>query len=234
MPDRGLRSCRTTFCLQLVPAVAMPIPTRPTTTPGRRVRNSGRRLVVTLAASLAVATTLVLLVLRLPALVEWWFVTATWWLIWFCTVASLLYRGGSVRDDVRWDGPKFWFKRNPQAPAPSSRSKAGANAKGFDWIAWIPDLGCGPVTEFLGMLAIVLIAGLAAYWLAWLVVELLIPIVALVIYVQLHGMLSLAAVASGRCRRDVWRAVVFALIWATVYSTPLAVVLWLTSLAKNS
>ncbi len=209
----------------------MPLVETTPTQPTRKVRNSGRKAVVALFASLTLAAVAVLLILRLPAVAEWWLVAIAWWVIWFLMIAILLYRGGAVRDDVQWSGPRWWFRKNAKPSLTNPRSKSGSS----DWFPWALDgvFTCGQLGEFAFMLGIVVAAVVLIPLLAWAVVEVLIPLAALVVYVTLRGALALAAVASGRCRRDLWRTIGFAGFWATAYSAPLAFVLWLCSIARD-
>src|SRR5205085_987753 len=79
--------------------------------------------------------------------------------------------------------------------------------------------GCGQVA--IGIVCIVLLVlGV------WLLIELVIPGLAFLLYFLIRGMMARAVHGRDDCRGNVARSAVWGTLWATVYTLPLALVIW--------
>ena len=61
----------------------------------------------------------------------------------------------------------------------------------------------------------------------WVLIELVIPALAFVAYFLIRGMLAHVANDQHRCKDNWSRALAWSVLWATLYTAPLAVVVWL-------
>ena len=143
-------------------------------------------------------------------------VLGAWWLVWVIGLTWLLFRGHHVEDDAEWMG--------------KGRGR---------WRDWgdclnVPDLGCavdeGCATILLAIVAFLLL-GLAFL----LLIELLIPAIALLLLLSIGGMFARAVNDNHHCEGNLGLSVLWGAIWATVYIGPLAaIVIWVINvLPKN-
>lgn len=186
-----------------------PTPLTPARPPfSRRLRLpavSGKWTVIWLLVCAAVSGLLIPLILRKPLWVEFELVVAVWWLLSGMLLTKLLYRGERVADDHRQHSPRDWFNLKHAGTSDLS--------------------GCGPGIDGEGCL--VLVGLLIALLLVWLLIELLIPVVFFLLYFLIRGMLVHAAHNRPRCRGHLSMSVGCGFFWATIYTTPLAGVVWL-------
>jgi hypothetical protein len=135
-----------------------------------------------------------------------------WWLAWALVLAWLLYTGRSVTDDHAMPPPRprrllDWLEH------------VGLDGGGGELSAE----GClESVVQGLFLLVAVILLALAA----WLLVELAVPAVALVLYVVIRGMLAHVANDRHGCEGDLGRAIGWGGLWATVYTAPVALLVW--------
>jgi hypothetical protein len=162
-----------------------------------------------------------------------------WWMIWLLTLTMLLYSGNRVSADHSWGAPRNWLARRKssaaaavpgQASGPEPTRSSGLDASelsGCVW--WFPDLAFD-FGEF-GEGCLVAIAGLVliavGFFGVWLLIEILIPSLAFVAYLLIRGMLARVANDFHGCRGNLLRALRWASLWATVYTAPLALIVWL-------
>jgi hypothetical protein len=161
---------------------------------------SGKASAAWLLACFALTAALVPMAVRLPLWIDFEIVLAGWWVIWAAVLARLLYLGRAVSDDHRLGEPRRW---------------SGLGDWPFPEIPF--DLeGCA--------WALVLVALVGA---AWIVVEVAVPLVAFLLYCLVGGMLAQILNYDHRCQGRLGRALGRGVLWATVYTAPLAVVVWL-------
>ena len=142
--------------------------------------------------------------LRLPRWLELEVVVAAWWAIWALTFTVLLFRGWRVAQDVRG-------LRSRASPG-----GAGAKRSTLDWGSL--DLSGGADLDG----CVVLIGLLLALGAAWLLAELFVPLLLFVAYwLILKGLTS---VANDRhaCEGRLPLAILWGVLWATLYTAPLA------------
>jgi hypothetical protein len=154
---------------------------------------------------------------RFPPWVDFEFVLAAWWVIWAVALTTLLYRGLSISDDHRVGQTRNWFA-NLFGPRPLHESR------GSGWWWWPTYDLAGPESCLVG---IGLIVGISLAVVAtWLLVEVLIPAWAFVMYFLIRGMLASAVNGAGHCAGRLGRGLAYGLLWATVYTAPLAILVW--------
>ena len=151
--------------------------------------------------------------LDLERWIELEIVLVVWWLIWVIVLTRMLYVGKRVEDDHQMGKPRSWFGW--------MKSDSGDVAFSFgDALSSIGDgEGC-LVLLALPVLLFVLLVG------AWFLVELAIPALAFLMYLLVRGMLAHAVNDRHECRGNLGRSLLWALIWATVYTAPLALAVW--------
>jgi hypothetical protein len=143
-------------------------------------------------------------------------VLGLWWCVWAVTLTRLLYTGRRLSDDHELTSPRSWFS--------SDKSKSNAAWSLFD----IPLEGCA-VEGCAWFFAAILIIGVAIAGL-WLMIEVIIPLLAFVMYSLVRGMLAKVANDEHGCEGQPLRSFGWASVWATVYIAPLAFLVWLVHL----
>lgn len=145
-------------------------------------------------------------------MVEAEMVLGAWWLVWVIGLTWLLFRGHHVEDDAEWIGK--------------------GKGRWRDWGDWLhfPDLGCafdeGCATILLAIVAFLLL-GLAFL----LLIELIIPAIALLLLLSIGGMFARAVNDNHHCEGNLGLSVFWGGIWATVYVGPLAaIVIWVINM----
>jgi hypothetical protein len=189
---------------------------------------SGKASALALFACLVVACTLVFLIgmtLQLPPWIRFELVMAVWWLVWALALAHVLYRGVRVSDDLSLHEPRSWFFRGNQNQA----AKKNRPSSGSSWFYW-GDVGyIGDGEGCAWVIGIVLAIGVALV-LAWLLVEIIVPVLAFLFYAMIRGMLARIANDEHGCTNQPLRALSWGALWATVYTVPLALLVWVIHL----
>jgi hypothetical protein len=161
----------------------------------------------------ALTAALIPMAVRLPLWIDFEIILAVWWLIWVAVLTRLLYLGRIVRDDHRLGEPRQWFDED-------SRPSASGLASSWLWFTPFEIDGC--------VFALVVVAALVALvWAAWFVVEIAVPAVAFLLYFLMRAMLAQAINVEHGCRGKLGSALARSIVWATVYTAPLAGVVWL-------
>jgi len=188
----------------------------------RPVRVSGRATAACVVGCLLVTALLIPALLRLPTWVEYEVVLCVWWAVWLATLTWLLYTRKRLTDDHRLGSPRRWFG----APKSSVGERGGSAWEPFFWgSAFAPEgalFGCAVV---IGV--IVLVAGL------WFLIEVAVPVVLFVLYVVTRGMLAHVVNDRHHCQGRLGRALAWGAAWATAYTAPLALVVWLVHYAHK-
>lgn len=167
---------------------------------------SGKWTVIWLFVCFVLTGVLIPLVLKLPKWIEFEIVVGVWWMLWAIILTKLLYMGEQVADDHQPHKPRDWFGLN--------------NSGSGNW-----DPGCGAGADLEGCL--VLIGLIVALLLVWLLIEFAIPIVFLMLYFLVRGMLVHVVHNKPICRGNLPLSAARGIFWATVYSVPLAGTIWL-------
>jgi hypothetical protein len=169
---------------------------------------SGRRSALVLGALLVGSGVLVPLALHRALWVDAEAVIGAWFVIWTIALAWLGYAGRAVEHD--WGGDDS--DHSPRWP---------------DGI-WALDLGGADVGEgCAGLIIGLLVLVVAAIVLSWLV-----PIVALVLYAMVQALLNRVGEHAEETRGRLVPALRTAVLWAAVYTAPLALAVWALHVAQ--
>jgi hypothetical protein len=170
---------------------------------------SGKWTVLWLLLCFILTGVLIPLVLKLPKWVEFEIVVACWWVLWAIVLTKLLYSGEQVSDDHRHHKPRDWF---------GLKKSEGSSGN------WGDLSGCGAAD---GEGCLVLLGLIVALILVWFLVEIAIPIVFLMLYFLVRGMLVRVVNDRPGCRGNFGLSAARGALWATVYTLPLALTVWL-------
>lgn len=151
--------------------------------------------------------------LHVPAWVRWEIIVGLWWLVWLVALTRLLYDGVRVSDDHRMGAPRSWFGTG----GPSWNFGPGdiplTNAE-----------GCG---EGCATALAVVVALIALVAISWLLIEVIIPVLAFLLYLLIRGMLARVVNDFHGCTGNFGRSLRWGATWATAYTAPLAILIWL-------
>lgn|GEM_PF-4087725 len=164
---------------------------------------SGKWTVFWVTVCLATTGLLIPLVLKKPLWVELELVIAAWWLISGLLLTRFLYLGARIDDDHKPNQPRNWL--------------GSSNTTGSDLS------GCSGVD---GEGCLILIGLVAVFFVVWLLIELAIPLVFFVMYFLIRGMIVHAVHERHSCQNNLLYSVVRGFLWATVYTAPLAGIVW--------
>jgi hypothetical protein len=178
-------------------------------------RLSGKASAAWLVVCFALTAVFIPMVLRLPRWVKFEIVLAIWWVIWLTVLTRVLYTGQQVADDHQMQAPRGWFSSRPS----SLGERSGADSAW--WFAFWPLDIEGAAIGCLIVIGLVLLAGLA-----WFLIEVAVPLVAFLLYLITRGMLARVVNDRHHCRGRLGRAFAWAVVWSTVYTAPLAAVVW--------
>lgn len=187
----------------------------------RLPRLSGKASAVWLVICFVLTAVLIPLVLRLPRWIEFEIVVGVWWVIWFAVLATILYRGQRVTDDHQFGQPRKWFSSDASGQPARSGDPNAAWWDGFFW-GWFWD------DAVLVVLGLIVLLGLI-----WLLVEIAVPILLFMLYFLARGMLARVVNDRHRCKGNVPRALGWGFTWATAYTAPLAMAVWLIHFAHQ-
>jgi hypothetical protein len=180
----------------------------------RLPRLSGKASAVWLVVCFVLTAALIPMALRLPHWVEFEIVLAVWWAIWLAVLSRFLYTGQRVTDDHEMHEPRFWFASEPSKPYERDPDRSWWN--GYFWgSTW------GDGDAFLIVVGLFLLLGLI-----WFLFEIAIPVLLFLLYFVARGMLARVVNDHHHCREKVKRALGWGMVWATVYTAPLAAAVW--------
>jgi hypothetical protein len=180
---------------------------------------SGKASAAVLVVCFALTAVLIIpLARRLPPWVDFEIVLGMWWVVWAVALAVLLYRGSRLSDDHVHRGPRDWL-----APFRSDRP---SEKKSSDW--WWPDpTWLVPDSEGCLIVLAIILAVVIALVGIWLLIEIVIPALAFVAYFLIRGMLARVTNDKHGCQGSVVRSVLWGSLWATLYTLPFALLVWL-------
>jgi hypothetical protein len=185
-------------------------------------RLSGKASATWLIVCFALTAALIPRVLGLPLWIDFEIVLAVWWAVWLVLLARLLYTGRRVTHDFELKGPRKWFSSSESGNQSTSQpsSSGGSWSDGFFWGSLVGDseavaVGC------LIVIGLVLLLGAV-----WFLIEVAIPVTAFLLYFVVRGMLARVVNDRHHCRGRLMRSVAAAVLWATVYTAPLAGAVW--------
>jgi hypothetical protein len=183
-------------------------------------RVSGVQSFLVLLLCMGLTALLVPMALKLSTWIKAEIVIAVWWAIWGFALTLFLYNGWLVTHDFQ----------QPTFSSPTSREAAGDSYSrgwwdGFLWGSF-PDFSIGDADNpLLGCLALLVLIIVLPFLLVFLVEAAV--LLAFVMYLMIRGMLAQVANSRLRCRGRLGRAVAFGVLWATLYTLPLAGLVWL-------
>jgi hypothetical protein len=179
-------------------------------------RLSGKASAAWLVVCFVLTAVLIPMTLRLPLWVDFEIVLAAWWTTWLLVLTRLLYTGQRVSDDHQLREPRNWFASRKAKPGERKKDPDRAWWDGFFW-GWCWGDG-DALLIVVGLL--VLLGGI------WLLFEIALPVLVFLLYFVARGMLARVVNDRHHCRGRVRRALGWGLVWATVYTAPLAAAVW--------
>jgi hypothetical protein len=205
---------------------------------------SAKNTVLAVAISMLVAAVLVPVRLKLPHWLESELVLAAWWAVLAATLALLLYRGSGLVDDYHYRPPRILHSQSlagsgageGSTPARGAarksrrgkriRGKAKRDKSGLSLLEMLNPLNWLEAGEAFVVVAVVAVALLAAFAVAWLLVEALLPLVFVAVYYLLRRALARAAADPRDCRRRPARSLFWGAVWSAIYVVPLGLLVW--------
>ena len=186
----------------------------------RAMRLSGKASALGLVLCFAATAILIPMALRLPPWIEYEIVLAVWWAIWLLVLTGFLYWGRRISDDHRLGEPRNWFALSKSQPASPRRESNSGWWDGFFWGSVAFDAeGC--VYGLAIIVALCLLVGVI-----WFLFEIAIPVLLFLLYVITRSMMARVLNDRHHCRDHLVRALAWGFVWATVYTAPLAAVVW--------
>jgi hypothetical protein len=181
---------------------------------------SGATSAIVLVLCFGVTALLIPFAVRQKPWIDAEIVCAAWWLIWIVGLSRLLYTGHRVTDDYRPGQPRNWF-----APLLERTRDISSDAgSGWGW-GWYLGDGEGCMVLLAILVALVLLFGAA-----WFLVEIAFPVLGFVIYFLVRGMLGVVVNDRHGCEKSLPRAIGWGTLWATLYTAPLALLVFLVHL----
>jgi hypothetical protein len=189
-------------------------------------RISGARSFAVLLVCMAVTLLVVPMALKptgleLPVWVEAEIIIAVWWAIWCVALTLFLYNGWLVTHDFQ--KPQF---ANPVRQAASARESGKDSYErgwwdGFFWGSLDFGGDDNPIVGCLALLALIILLPFIIVFLAQAAV-----LLAFVMYLLIRGMLAQVANSRLWCRNRLGRSLGFGVLYATLYTAPLAGLVW--------
>lgn len=197
----------------------------------RRLRLSGKAASFGLIMAFLITAILIPRVLRLPAWIDYEIVLCVWWGIWLAVLTTLLYHGKRVADDHQLPPPRNWLnwsgKQDPASKSHSKKKPAAPqqNSSSSGWSDWN---WFGPTVDAEGCLWVVgaIVAFVVLVFALWFLIEVAVPLLLFLLYLVPRGMLSHVINDRHHCKGRLGRSLGWALIWATLYTAPLAGTVW--------
>lgn len=163
---------------------------------------SGKWTVFWMFCCLGLTALLIPALLRLPRWIEFEIVLAVWWMIWTFALSRLLYLGRHISDDFQIREPRNWFGKG----------------------SWNDLSGCSGSDSEGCLIVVGLIVALIA---VWFLIEVAIPLTFLMLYFVIRGMMARVVNEPVTCKENLGLSLLRGGFWATVYTVPLAGVVWL-------
>jgi hypothetical protein len=182
----------------------------------RLPRLSGKASAAWLVVCFGLTAVLIPMALRLPRWVAFEIVLAVWWAIWLAVLTRLLYTGQRVADDHQMREPRPWFAADKAKQQERKKDPDRAWWDGFFW-GWL----WGDSDAFLIVLGLFLLLGAI-----WFLFEIAILVLLFLLYFVARGMLARVVNDRHHCRGRLGRALGWGLVWATVYTAPVAAAVW--------
>jgi hypothetical protein len=186
---------------------------------------SGKATAAVVGASLLGAAVLLPASVKLPRWIEAELVLGAWWIVLAATLGALLYRGFRLKDDYVYFLP--WDR-----PLGTEPKKAGSGA-GCSDLSGCGD-GCSGLDGEGAILGLILIVAIPlALGVAWVLVELALPIAFAAMYTILMAAIRRASRDHRGCQGDLGKSIGWGALWATLYVLPLAAIAWALHFVKR-
>jgi hypothetical protein len=191
----------------------------------RLPRLSGKATAACLVGFFLATVLLIPKVLSLPPWIDFEIVLGIWWLTWLILLTILLHRGKRVTDDHQLKEPRNWLnvlkgQSKPEDPLDiRKKDKRSGWSDGLWYVGPVDGEGC---LVLLGILLVLVLA----FFALWFLIEVAIPLVLFLLYMVARGMLAAVINDRHHCCGRFGRAMAWGLIWATVFTVPLGVVVW--------
>jgi hypothetical protein len=189
----------------------------------RRLRLSGKTTAFGLVLAFLTTGILIPSMMRLAIWIELEIVLAAWWGIWLAVLSAMLYHGQRVADDHQLPSPRSWLNWGGKKEPETQSIKKSSSSSG--WSGWYLDFS-GADGEGCMWVLVAIVVAIALFFALWFLIEVAIPLVLFVLYLGARGMLSHVVNDRYRCKGRLGRALSWAFVWATVYTGPLAGVVW--------
>lgn len=181
---------------------------------------SGKASAAALLACFALTGLFIPMTVHEPVWIDIEFVLLGWWVLWTAALAFLLYGGRRVTDDHQLPPPRNWFG-----------ALKGTNTSTADGATGCLDLGSLGFEAEGCMVGVGVVIGIILLFIgAWFLIEIAFPMVAFVMYVLLRSMLAKVANDRHQCKGNVIFAICWGAFWATVYTAPLGLLVWVVHL----
>jgi hypothetical protein len=192
----------------------------------RLPRLSGKASAAWLVICFLLTGVLVPMTFQMPIWIAFEIVLGIWWALWLGVLARLLYTGQRVTDDHQLPAPRSWFTSAKPTTAEAKKAppkKADPNRSWWDGFFWGSVSFDGEAIAVVIGLIVLLILLLG---LIWFLFEIAIPVVLFLLYFVTRGMLAAVVNDRHHCRGRAGQALLWGLIWATMYTAPLAGAVW--------
>jgi hypothetical protein len=191
-----------------------------------RLRLSGKATAFGLVVAFLITAILIPAVLKLPTWIDYEIVLVVWWGIWMVVLTTLLYHGKRVADDHQLPPPRswlnWWTKQEPVGNEESKSQRKNTSSSGWDGWYWS---GPGDAEGCLWVLGAI-VAVIVLVFALWFLIEVAIPLMLFILYLVPRGMLSHVINDRHHCKGRLGRSFRWSLVWATLYTVPLAGVVW--------
>ena len=175
----------------------------------RIVPLSGRSTAAVMTAAFALSAVVLAVGMKQPAWIEAELVLGVWWLGIAGLLAWLLFTGRRLALDYRL---KLGRDEGGGDQEPSAKPK------------WTEAVGCADLGCFGEAIVIVLLLAVAALG-AWLLVEVVLPVVVFAVYYFVTRAIGRVARDDHGCQGDLPRALLWGAAWSAVYVVPIAVLI---------
>ena len=188
----------------------------------RVVPLSGKATALAMTAAFVVSAAVLPIGLRLPRWVEFELVLAVWWLGMAGLASVLLFKGWRLAEDHRL-AIELPSLGQSAASGPGKKSQGGWADPGCSDLG-----GCGEAFIIVLVLAVAAIA-------AWLVVEIVLPVLVFAVYYLVVKSLARVARDLHGCEARLARSLFWGSVWGTLYLAPLSGLVWMVhALATRS
>lgn len=177
-----------------------------------RPRVSGKGSALLIGVCLVLSAVLLPTAAHLPHWVEFELVLGIWWIVWFVLLSWMLFQGHEVEDDAGPPRPRLIKRIFGDADRYASTDPLGCVTNGCL-------TGCDEAGLYLIALGLIILAAI-------LLMELLIPGIAFLIYLAIRGMVARVINDRHHCAGETGMSMLWGIIWATVYTAPVAAIIY--------